>query len=87
MPIQERDGIVLELDTNNVGWSTPFYLNISIFSNNPSECEQLFHGGASLGIHNIISVYHHKELSNLSNYTSAITLLRFIIGDTNTTQN
>jgi len=83
MPSQQRDGIVLELDTNNVGWTTPFYLNISMFGNNPSELEQLFHGGASLGIHNIISIYHHKELSNLSNYTSAITLLRYIIGDTN----
>lgn len=83
LPVEQRDGIVLELDTNNVGWTTPFYLNLSIFSSNPSEMESLFHGGASLGIHNIISVYHHKDLSNLSNYTSAITLLRYIIGDSN----
>jgi len=82
MPNKQRDGIVLELDTNNTSWTTPYALNVSIFSNNPSEREQLFHGGASLGIHNIISVHSHKALSNLSDYTSAITLLRYIIGDT-----
>eukprot|EP01084_Bolivina_argentea_P004498 8567_1 len=84
VPIHERDGIVMELDTNNVGWTTPFYLNVSTFSHNPSECEQLFHGGACLGIHAVISVFHHSSLSNLSNYTSAITLLKYIIGDTMT---
>lgn len=44
LPVEQRDGIVLELDTNNVGWTTPFYLNVSIFSNNPSEMESLFEG-------------------------------------------
>ena len=83
MPLKERDGIILELDANNVGWTTPYNLNVTIFSSNPAECEQLFHGGASLGIHNVISVYNHRSISNLSNYTSAITLLRYIIGDAN----
>jgi len=82
MPIDSPNGIVLELDTNNVSWTTPFYLDISMFGPNPAEMEQLFAGGASLGIHNIVSM-HSKDLTNLSNYTAAITLLRYIIGDTN----
>jgi len=81
MPVEESDGIVLQLDTNNVSWQH-FCLDVSIYGCNPAECEQLMHGGACLGIHNILSVSQQQELDSLSHWTSAVTLLRYIVGDT-----
>lgn len=85
MPIKIKDGIILELDSNNVGWNTPYFLNVSIFSDNPHEYERLFHGGASFSLNNIISVNYAESgiQSNLSIFTQAVKLLKYIIGDAN----